>query len=123
MCSSGKRAVLALDKLSVYIGLKDALLGILVVCCRCCLFPVFICAVSVTQLRFCEDQPALRLREDTRVLLNTFVEAGHECTVKTVINIRRIHNHRTVRSIQFSLNAVHSLFLTVSRSESRNNCP
>ena len=77
----------------------------------------------MTQLGLSQYQPALRLGEDTCVLLGALVEALHERSGEAVLYIRRVHYHCAVRSVQLAVNAVHSLLLLLLCSEAGDNGP
>ena len=123
VCAACERAVLALNELTVYVRLEHSVLCVVVVGSGSRLSPVLVSAVAVTQLGFSQYQPALRLGEDTCVLLGTLVEALHERSGEAVLYVRRVHYHCAVRSVQLAVNAVHSLLLLLLCSEAGDNGP
>ena len=123
MRAACERAVLALYELTEYVRLQRTDLDAVVVVGGSCLRPVLKRAVAMPKLRLCEDQPALRLREDTCIFLDTLVEADHQSAVKCVFLVRGVHYHRTVRRVELALDGIHCLLLLVLRAEVGDDRP
>ena len=118
-----KGAVLAFNELTEYIRFEYAELCFVVIGRGRCFLPVLVRSVAVSELGLREYQPALRLREYTRVLLCAGIDALHKGSVKAVLVVRRIHYHCAVRCVELALYAVHSLLCLFGRSIAGNNGP
>ena len=98
-CSTGQpvyvrtsciRGCCGLGELTVYIRFQHTLFCLVVHGCRRAFLEVTERIVTVTQQALCQDQPALRLGEDTAVFLGIRIENVHQCAVEIVVDIRRI---------------------------------
>ena len=73
--------------------------------------------------RLSQDEPPLRLREDAAVLLDTGVVDDSQRPVKSVLAVRRIHDHCAVSGIQPFENGVKRLVSLLIGSKSADDRP
>ena len=100
MGSSEMAAGRSFCELPVAVGLKMADLCPVILCGRRIFRKIFKRAVSMTHESLCQDQPALRLRENTGVFFCALIVDHGKRTVECVRMVRRIHQDGAVCGIQ-----------------------
>ena len=123
MGTSLERRRLALGELAVYIRLEHADLGLVVQARGRGLEEILERAVAVAQQALGQDQPALRLREDTAVLLGVRIEDVHERAVEEVLLVGRLEELGAIGRVQDAVDALHGLVSLLGGREAGDDRP
>ena len=112
-----------LHKLSVDVGLDDALLCPVVHGSGCALHEILKGSVAASHQGFRQDQPALGLGEDAAVFLGVRIEDVHQGTVEIMVHIRGLQKLCTVRGVQDVVDTVHGLLCLVLAGKAGDHGP
>ena len=113
----------ALCKLTVAVGLQTADLCLVILGCRSIFQEIFKCLFSMSLQRLCQDQPSLRLREDTGIFFYALIIDHCQSAVEGMSVIRRIHKDGSVLGIETFMDIFHDKISLVFGSQAADHCP
>src|SRR5699024_7199227 len=110
-------------KLTVAVGLQTADFCLVILGFRSIFQEIFKCPFSMSLQSLCQDQPSLRLREDTGIFFYALIIDHCQSAVEGMSVIRRIHKDGSVLGIETFMDIFHDKSSLVFGSQAADYRP